>query len=120
MHVIRLRGPWEIVAAEAASKRVTIPCNPAEILGTGFNGQVRLIRPFNTPTNLEPHERVYLVMEALPTTAGLTMNGTPLPCPAGAEPARIDITGLLALHNRLEVTLKLPGGTLGEVRLEIG
>jgi hypothetical protein len=129
MHVIRLRGPWELVTDAVASdeprraresQRVTVPCDPAEILGTHFTGQVQLIRPFNTPTNLESHERVYLALEGLPPAATLALNGALLPCPVGRNPARCDITAELALHNRLEVTLELPGGSLGEVRLEIG
>lgn len=123
MHVIRLRGPWELVTEAAATdepRRVQVPCNPAELLGADFAGQVRLVRPFNTPTNLDSHERVYLVLEGLPPAAELALNGAPLRCPGGCDPARIDITAELALHNRLEVTLDLPGGTLGEVRLEIG
>ncbi len=123
MHVIRLRGPWELVTEAAASvepRRVQVPCNPGELLGADFAGQVRLIRPFNTPTNLDPHERVYLVLEGLPPSAVLSLNGDTLPCPAGCDPARVDITAELALHNRLEVGFDLPGGTLGEVRLEIG
>ncbi len=129
MHVIRLRGPWELAIEAAASdasrrvpasQRITVPCNPGELLGADFAGQVRLIRPFNTPTNLDPHERVYLVLEGLPPAAVLALNGAALPCPADCDPARVDITAGLALHNRLEVTLELPGGSLGEVRLEIG
>lgn len=122
MHVIRLRGPWELLSTvdgADASQRVQIPCDPAELLGEEYRGEARLVRPFNAPTNLDAHERVYVVLERLPASAELMFNGAPLPCPAGAEPTRIDISELLALHNRLEVLLTLPGGRLGEVRLEI-
>ncbi len=131
MHAIRLRGPWQLVAADdqPSAQRVQVPCDPGEILGPDVAGPVRLIRPFNTPTNLDPHERVHLVLEDLPCSASLTLNGAALPCPTLADAvgaridaagARIDITEHLALHNRLEVTLLMPGGVLGEVRLEIG
>jgi hypothetical protein len=127
MHVIRLRGPWELVtvaehapSAAVGSQRVQMPCDLAELLGPEFQGQVRLVRPFNRPTNLDPHERVYLVLEGLSASAALVLNGAALIFEAADSTARVEITPHLALHNRLEVSLAVPGETLGEVRLEIG
>jgi len=150
-HVIRLRGLWDLEVIErfdrgpsdqlppvtrVAVARVAVPSDWAEWLGDDFLGRVRYTRRFNQPTNLEPHERVWLVVEAVDHAARLTLNGQPLGEMRGDEPGRFDATPLLAPHNTLEIEITLaadvfhdraargsrngaPGGLIGEVRLEI-
>jgi hypothetical protein len=122
MHVIRLRGPWELAPLDgsAASVRAEVPGDFGSLLGDGFAGTVRLLRRFNTPTNLDPHERVHLVFADLDPSATLTLNGAPLTRTSQqAFPERHDITAALKTHNVVEIQLPLPCPPLGEVTLEI-
>jgi hypothetical protein len=93
IHSIRLREPWQ--------------CEPRE-------GGVCWSRTFNWPAGLTPREKVWIVIENLPTTAHVSLNGQKLP-------GSLEITGLIALHNRLEI--ELPDGNPNEfpcqVRLDI-
>jgi beta-mannosidase len=104
-HAIRLRGPWE--------------CEP---LGAG---RARSTRRFNCPTNLEPHERVWLVFDGFDSDAEVTLNGQPLGrFAAGDCPREFEITSLLEPHNVVSVEASRradgAGSLAGEVRLEIG
>ena len=106
MHTIRLRGPWEIE-------------QPEDPLGTA-----RCVRHFNKPTGLESGERVWLVIEALASTATISLNGAIVGQASRMSPARFDITPQLIARNRIEIELASPTGadprvSLGEVRLEI-
>ncbi len=121
-HVIRLRGPWEweaVAGDVTAAGRTQLPGAWSELVGDDFRGLVRYCRAFNRPTNLEPHERVWLVLAGLPGEMTLQLNGRPLEGDASGEPRRFDITPLLALHNKLSIETADPGGIAGEVRLEI-
>ena len=110
MHIIRLRGPWEIDPLEDA-------------LGT-----VRCVRHFNKPTGIDGGERVWLVIEGLACTATISLNAALVGQASRSSPddvpARFDITPLLAARSKIEIDLQLPKGSeplacLGEVRLEI-
>jgi beta-galactosidase/beta-glucuronidase len=155
-HVIRLRGPWELAPlsndkasndeasdeslapAAAEACRVEVPGDWCAALGADFVGTARYTRRFNCPTNLDPHERVWLALDAVDHQARVTLNGQPLGSLTGSlATARFDITAALAPHNTLSVDVSLPsalfadatvrgpraghpGGLIGEVRLEIG
>jgi hypothetical protein len=146
-HVIRLRGPWEfeVLEREAAScaespakltGKATLPCDWSDALGADFRGQVRYRRRFNRPSGLDPHERVWLVIEGVDAFGSATLNGRALGEIRGyALPASFDVTNLLGSGNELKVDVELPpvlpsgnlrpgaegrpGGPIGEVRLEI-
>ena len=146
-HVIRLRGPWEfeVLEREAAScaeslaklaGKATLPCDWSDALGDDFRGQVRYRRRFNRPSGLDPHERVWLVVEGVDAFGSATLNGRALGDIRGyALPASFDVTDLLGAGNELNLDVKLPqvlpsgvlrpgvaerpGGPIGEVRLEI-
>jgi beta-galactosidase/beta-glucuronidase len=154
-HVIRLRGPWELEALARelpagdgrpvrlgldlpTACRVQVPGDWREPLGADFCGRARYLRRFNRPTNLDPHERVWLVLEGVDHRASVALNGLAVGVVEGYQaPCRFDITFLLEPHNGLAVEVSLPaavfhdpalrpgraglaGGLIGEVRLEIG
>jgi len=113
-HVIRLRGPWEFqplarlipgpdgalvetAAALPPAGRVTPPADWGSSLSPGFRGRVRYTRRFNRPTGLEPHERVWLVIDGVDACGSYALDGHPLGSIDGyALPAANDITDLLA------------------------
>jgi hypothetical protein len=153
MHIIRLRGPWELEPLERyvppsiggyASQssgvpprdRWQMPADWWETMGHDFLGVVRYSRKFNRPTNLE-QDRVWLVVEP-PRSCGLVrVNGHELGYVRfGAPAGRFDITPLLNNHNSVVINVEhpalddagnapndgsifVPGGLVGEVRLEI-
>jgi hypothetical protein len=155
-HVIRLRGPWEYeplarvwIDANGARResreslpaagRAQLPADWGLTLGPDFRGRARYTRRFGLPTNLEPHEKVWLVVEGVDYFGSLALNDTPLGEMTGylGPPAEFHVTSLLSERNvlTLEVELPaceatpaspvrpgrehLPGGPIGEVRLEI-
>ena len=91
------------------------------------------------PTNLDAHEQVWLVVEGVDYYGKLALNDTPLGEVTGyiGPPAEFNITRLLGERNVLMLDVELPnyepgatlphrpgrehlpGGPIGEVRLEI-
>lgn len=149
MHIIRLRGPWQLepvcryvcgvdgrreVSKEQlppAAPRAKMPGDWSAWLGPDFHGCVRHLRRFNTPTGLEPTTTVWLVVEPPRSRGTIRLNEVELGQVRQAA-GRFDITPLLAEHNRLVVDVEHPlfeddassyeaatGGLTGEVRLEI-
>ena len=119
-----------------SSDRRQMPADWSETMGHDFLGVVRYSRKFNRATILA-EDQVWLVVEP-PRSRGLVrLNGKVLGdvrfcCEAG----RFDITGLLEEQNRVDIEVEhpelddegnssgdgsefLPGGLVGEVRLEI-
>jgi beta-galactosidase/beta-glucuronidase len=125
MHIIHLRGPWELVPLvryvnvngqwrEAtddlpAGGRTQVPGDWADLLGADFLGRARYTRRFNCPTNLDSHERVWLALEGVDYEAAILLNDRPLGRTRGtASVHRVDITDWLAPHNLLAVDVELP------------
>lgn len=127
--------------------RVTMPADWAATCGEDFWGRVGYLRTFQKPTGLESGERVFLVVEP-PRSRGCVLLSRTSAVNAwsdgillgevecGDAPGRFEITELLDEHNRLEIVVDhpaldaasranddggtcLPGGLVGEVRLEI-
>jgi hypothetical protein len=154
IHIIRLRGPWQVVPIERyiqhregrferTSDRLpteacaTMPSDWADVLGGDFFGRVAYRRTFHGPTGLESGERAMLVVEPPRSHGTIELNGSCLGEVASGAPAtRIDITSLLQDRNQLVIVVEhpaldeaqhadedvvrlLPGGLVGEVRLEI-
>jgi hypothetical protein len=154
MHIIRLRGPWQLepVARFVSqpdgtyrplkddlppSARQTMPADWSEVFGPDFLGRVRYLRVFQKPTGLDSGERVFLVVERPNSHGEIRLSGKRLGDVSREGAAgRFDITELLGDHNRLEIIVdhpaldargsanddggtRLPGGLVGEVRLEI-
>jgi hypothetical protein len=137
MHSIRLRGPWELLPLARAVRtaagmqevaerlpaggRTQVPGDGRELLGDEFTGRARFTRRFNLPTNLDAHERVFLVIAGLDARASVQLNGEPLHAtPDALTSRRHDVTPHLKLHNALEIEILYPGDPIGEVSLEIG
>jgi hypothetical protein len=148
MHTIRLRGPWEyeplenFLAPEAELPppgKITMPADWGETLGPEFRGRVRYTRFFHLPTNLEPHERVWLEFESVDCAAHILLNEHHVGAFVGRDgEVQFDVTMKLQPRNRLDVVVELPqippsggrlprpagrdnspGGLIGEVRLRI-
>lgn len=99
-HPIQLREPW----------RRTL------------NGDAPLLsRTFNTPTGLEPHEAVWLVIERPSAAAELHFNGHPLGVAAPAAASQFDVTSHLAARNEIQLQFhpSEEPAEFASVRLEI-
>jgi hypothetical protein len=126
IHVIRLRGPWQLEPIEQYlrrddgrfqrtnsglphSGRSTMPADWSGLLGRDFFGRVRYHRIFQMPTGLESGAPVWLVVEP-PRSRGVVALGGRLLGEAvwGGPPARFKITERLEEHNRLEIIVEHP------------
>ncbi len=126
MHIIRLRGPWQLepvyrfeLQADGsyqplannlpAAARMTIPADWSEVFGSTFLGRVRYVRTFNSPPGLQFDERVWLVVEPQRSLARVIMleETMGVVAPTGT-PQRFDITHRLGPHNRLEIIVDHP------------
>ena len=113
-----------------------MPADWCEPLGPEFLGVVRYSRKFNRPTNLSD-DRVWLVVEPPRSCGHVFVNGRELGYVRfGAPAGRFDITALLQDYNAICIEVEhpelddagnapddgsvyIPGGLIGEVRLEI-
>ena len=121
-HRIRLRGPWEVRPAEPGGTpgRMTIPNTLRDGGWPGFRGRVAFVRAFGKPTNLEAHERVWLVFEGVRGSATATLNGEPLGTITSST--RFDVTERLRDRNELLVEIDATDdscGITGDVLIEI-
>ncbi|MCI0492617.1 MAG: hypothetical protein L0Z07_06750 [Planctomycetes bacterium] len=125
-HIIRLRGPWQLEPiARFLSRpdgtllpglhglpspvRATLPANWSILFGHEFLGRVRYGRTFHLPTGLEPHERVWLVVEPPRSHGIVRLNGLPLGEIRLGDPAgRFEITTLLTPRNAKRWLLPRP------------
>ena len=129
MHVIRLRGPWQVVSLDAAgepvgvARRVFLPPEsreherPGENLDHGTTpvadapgssldseaiSHLRFERWFNWPGKLDAGVRLWLVIEPLAGRASISLNDRPLPeCATGATGYSAEISTLVQQRNRL-------------------
>jgi hypothetical protein len=135
-HPMRLRGPWNwatLAPAETKTGTVNVPADWGEILNHEFAGPVRFSRHFQAPSQLEPHERLFVVVQGIDAAGTVRVNETELGQITGGYPASaaFDITPLLAPRNRLEIDVTVPpgtprygregkaGGIVREIRLEV-
>jgi Glycosyl hydrolase 2 galactose-binding domain-like len=153
MHLIRLRGPWQLEpvvryvarpggyeptsADLPAGGTATMPANWSATCGSDFLGVVRYRRSFQKPTGLEPGDKIWLVVEPPQTLATVFLAEQPLGKVRDAGAAvRFEISRLLSDRNVLVIEVehpaldaagcpsdasgpRVPGGLVGEVRLEI-
>jgi len=117
-------------------ERYQMPADWCEPLGPDFLGVVRYTRKFNRPTNLSD-DHVWLVVEPPRSCGRVFVNGHELGyVRLGAPAGRFDITALLQDYNAVLIEVEhpeldddgntsddgsiyVPGGLIGEVRLEI-
>jgi hypothetical protein len=118
--------------------RSEVPSDWGDALGRDFRGRVRYLRRFGCPTGLGEQDRVELVVERVDAFGAVWLNSQSLgPIPAGGRAVRFDITARLQPRNELVLQVELPaliagspplarpgreglpGGLIGEVRLEI-
>ncbi|HEY1598465.1 MAG TPA: hypothetical protein VGG64_02620 [Pirellulales bacterium] len=91
-----------------AAGRAQLPADWGAELGQGFYGRVRYTRRFNRPTNLDPSERVWMVIDGVDARGDYAINGHKLGTIDGyALPSASDITSLLAPSNVLEIEIEL-------------
>lgn len=120
-----------------APGRVHLPADWGATLGSDFRGLVRYTRRFGLPTNLQPNDQVSLVVEGVDHFGSAQLNNTPLGELLGFScPTVFEVRLLLAPRNVLVLEVELPayesaaapqrpgrealpGGPIGEVRLEI-
>jgi hypothetical protein len=118
--------------------RLLLPGDWGGVLGQEFRGRVRFTRSFNPPTGIDPGEQIWLLIEGVDYFGTATLNEQLLGDLWGyAEPHEYDISTLVGPRNRLVIEVDLPelapdappldrpgrehlpGGLIGEVRLEI-
>jgi hypothetical protein len=121
-HRIRLRGPWDVRPAQPDTPAgcMTIPGTLRDGGWPDFRGRIAFLRTFGKPTNLEVHERVWLVFECVRGAATVQLNGEALGELTGE--ARFDVTDRLAVRNHVVVELEAIDdqcGIVGEVVIEI-
>lgn len=137
-HRIRLIGPWEYSwtgsltaptesLSETTSGSVKMPCDWLVLFGTDA-GAATFSRRFHCPTNLEPHERVFLVFEGIGGQGEIALNDEVLAQVTPTDqPVEVEVTNRLQRFNRLNVSLQFNpqaatpyrGGLYGAVVLEI-
>lgn len=130
IHRIQLRGPWRyewLGTAPVTSSQGTVkfPATWNEVFGS-VAGSALFRRTFHRPTNLEPSDRVFLVIPGLRGTLRVRLNDVPLeasPAPAGQE---FELTRDLLPVNQLAVEIDFdpgttadPGGLYAPVAIEI-
>jgi hypothetical protein len=129
-HTIRLRGPWQCIIGERTI-RVHMPEQLNTVVGDDYHGRLVCHRKFGCPTCLDPHERVWLVVEK-PARPGYAMlNLLPLGrFENNGKPTEFEITKRLGERNELSLVFgfdksvasaeSAPGELLfKDVRLEI-
>ncbi len=102
MHTIHLRHPWQCELCE---------------------GRVRWSRHFNWPAGVLPQETVWLVVDPLPASAMVQLNGGHgLSASSDRLPTQFDVTSIIAERNQVVVELAGQGDEVRfplSVRLEI-
>lgn len=125
MHVIRLRGPWEVIDPDSgAICRVSWPLTPDAIPIVGSACCLTFLRRFHRPTGIEPHEMVTLLTSATAPITAASLNASPLW--VGTHVASVEITELLQERNLLAIELQIdleqiqnPAASILDVQLRI-
>ncbi len=130
-HAIRLRGPWECQSEAAEFRRVPMPASLREAAGEDRRGRLVCRRRFGCPTCLDPHERVWMVVDRPAFSGEARLNGELLGQIRGrSNTVEFEMTGRLAERNQFELAFELGAATVNpstnldellfaDVRLEI-
>jgi hypothetical protein len=126
MHIIRLRGPWQLEPVHRwvrradggydrvrtdlpAAAKATMPADWSGSFGGDFLGCVKYSRHFNLPTGLAAGDKVFLVVEPPRSWAEVCLGGETLGRMISRDAAaRYDVTDRLEAHNRLEILVDHP------------
>jgi hypothetical protein len=112
---------------EVVEGTVKMPCDWQSVFGLA-GGCAAFSRRFHRPSNLESHERVFIVLTGVAGEGTISLNGERLaPIPANVSAVETDVTNHLQAFNLLELFLcfspsaDLPtrGGLYEAVTLEI-
>ncbi|WP_397570314.1 hypothetical protein [Schlesneria sp. T3-172] len=135
-HRIQLKGPWEVFPpqvnelhsdAEQKPETHTMPKEWRELFGDQ-GGTARFQRKFHRPSNLEPHERIFLAFSGIRGETRIRLNQRQLgEFDAQGGSIEVEVTSNMNSFNTLEVEIDfdpgqspgLPGGLFGVVALEI-
>jgi hypothetical protein len=108
-HLIRLRGPWQIVCVDGDAQEAKLPCDLDQFLRSNGTTQLRLIRRFGLPTNLEPDERIELVIETARLSARVHLNDEDIgEIDSQSSTTRLDVTDRLQSRNELVIDVLTP------------
>ena len=135
VHRIRLIGPWDYVwlgatdptmdAPPTVGGTIKMPCDWQSIFGPRA-GRATFSRQFHRPTNLEPHERVFIVLTGVGGAGRFSLNGLAMGDFDGKDKsAEAEVTNKLESFNQLEITIEFApddaslGGLYDAVALEI-
>lgn len=121
-----------------AAGRATVPSDWESHVGRNFRGRVRYRRSFNAPGTLDAGERLWLVVEGVDARGMVWLNDSCLgTVPGYAVWASFDVTNHVGPRNEIALDVELPagvdrstgplrpgreqlpGGPIGEVRLEV-
>ncbi len=103
-----------------AHKKIHVPSDWGDWLGTEFRGLVQFERAFGMPTGLEDHQEIWLVIEQVDYRAKIWLNQhlddsqntnceTPLgELQLGQAPFRRSIRPLMQARNRLRLEIESP------------
>jgi hypothetical protein len=104
-HTIRLRGPWQCDVG-GRTERVHMPVRRETLVADDYRDHLRLRRRFGCPTCLDPHERVWLVIDQPARSGGAVLNGEELGAFQVTNAVTdFDITTLLKDRNELVLEL---------------
>lgn len=135
VHRIRLLGPWEFVwegASGAETPLVTegitaMPCDWGRLFGA-VAGTASFRRRFHRPSNLDAHERVWLICTGVRGRGTVSLNDEQLSeFDSDGEAVECEVTSRLAPFNVVNIRLSVgaieehqpPGGLFEPVVLEI-
>jgi len=134
-HRIRLMGPWEFAWDETSGEEsppategtTAMPCDWSSLFGPA-TGTVTFRRRFHRPSNLEAHERVWLVCTGVRGRGTVALNDERLSeFDCIGEATECDVTSHLAAFNVVSIRLSVdesaqpstPSGLYEPVVLEI-
>ncbi len=127
-HRMYLKGPWqyEWLSREGSPKseagsidhtgtgKVKMPASWQACFGSVL-GRVRFRRRFHRPSNLEPHERVFVVFDGVGGAADVKVNGAEMGSIFNAsEPVSFDVTNVLETSNELVVDIEFDSNSADE------
>ena len=120
VHRIRLLGPWEFVWEEPSGTETppvtegttAMPCDWHSLFGP-VAGTATFRRRFHRPSNLEPHERVWLICTGVRGCGTVLLNNEQLSeFAADGEAVECEVTSRLQPFN--VVSIRLSVGTVDE------